>query len=207
MLDQALKDQIKTYLDRITRPVLLAGALDDSDASQGIRELLAEIASLSDKISVTERRGEGGRVPSFAVRSPGQHIELAFAGLPMGHQFASLVLALLQAGGHAPREAPELLERARRLEGAFSFETYFAQDCQSCPETVQALNLLAILNPNVKHVSIDGALVPDEVRQREIQMVPKIYLNGEFFDNGRMGLQELLDKLSATVGGVQAPTA
>ncbi|MGD9946176.1 MAG: thioredoxin family protein [Burkholderiaceae bacterium] len=195
MLAPALKDQLRTYLERLTRPVLLVAALDDSDAARSMRELLEEIASLSSLIRIIEQRDGSDRVPSFSIRSPGQDIELAFAGLPMGPHFTSLILALLQVGGHAPREEPELLEQAKGLKGPLSFETYFVQDCQSCPQTVQALNLLAVLNPQVKHIAIDGALFPDEVEQRQVLLVPKIYVNGEFFDSGRMGLRELLEKL------------
>lgn len=195
MLDTGVKDQLRVHLARIVRPVVVVATLDESNTARSMRALLTEIASLSERIRIEERHVQGDRVPSFSIGSPGEPIDLAFAGVPMGPQFSSLVLALLQVGGVPPREDQPVLERASRLEGAFGFETYFAQDCQSCPETVQALNLLAILNPGVRHVVIDGALFPDEVEQRQVLMVPKIYLNGEFFASGRMVLGELLDML------------
>src|SRR5208282_4880090 len=133
--------------------------------------------------------------PSFALRRPGQAPHVRFAGLPMGHEFTSLVLALLQAGGHPSKAAPEVLEQIRGLDGEFNFETFVSLSCQSCPDVVQALNLMAVVNPKVRHTMIDGAVFQDEVERRQVMAVPAVYLNGQPFGQGRMELAEILAKL------------
>ena len=122
----------------------------------------------------------------------------------MGHEFTSLVLALLQVGGHPSKASAEVIEQIQALEGEFNFETYFSLSCQNCPDVVQALNLMAVLNPNVRHVAIDGALFQDEVESRKIMAVPSIYLNGEVFGQGRMGLEEIIGKIDTNAGARQA---
>ena len=195
MLDNDLKAQLKGYLERLQRPVVITASVDDGDKSREMLELLEDIRNQSDRITVEVRRDDAERKPSFALSTPGQDISLRFAGLPMGHEFTSLVLALLQVGGHPSKAAPELLEQARALEGDYRFETYYSLSCQNCPDVVQALNLLAVLNPNVSHVAIDGALFQDEVEARQVMSVPSIFLNGELFDQGRMGLEQILARL------------
>jgi alkyl hydroperoxide reductase subunit F len=135
------------------------------------------------------------RTPSFEIRRSGSDIAVGFAGLPMGHEFTSLVLALLQVGGHPSREDAEVIEQAKALPGEFVLETYFSLSCHNCPDVVQALNLLAVLNPGVKHVAIDGALFQAEVEERQVMAVPSVYLNGKPFASGRMSLAEILAKL------------
>jgi alkyl hydroperoxide reductase subunit F len=139
--------------------------------------------------------GDDARKPSFSLNRIGGNISLRFAGIPMGHEFTSLVLALLQVGGHPSKTAPEVIEQIKALDGNYRFETYFSLSCQNCPDVVQALNLMAVLNPNIKHVAIDGALFQDEVEARQIMSVPSIYLNGELFTQGRMSEEEILAKL------------
>ena len=195
MLDANLKTQLQAYLERLTRPVHLVASLDDGAGSQEMLELLQDIEGLSPKVSLEVVRDDDQRKPSFAVTSPGQHISLRFAGLPMGHEFTSLVLALLQVGGHPSKAAAEVIEQVKALEGEFTFETYFSLSCQNCPDVVQALNLMAVLNPNIRHVAIDGALFQEEVEARQVMSVPTIYLNGEVFAAGRMGLEEIVAKL------------
>uniref|UniRef100_UPI0015E7E501 alkyl hydroperoxide reductase subunit F n=1 Tax=Pseudomonas sp. Q2-TVG4-2 TaxID=1685699 RepID=UPI0015E7E501 len=152
------------------------------------------ITSLSDKITL-RTDGDDARRPSFALNRIGDNISLRFAGIPMGHEFTSLVLALLQVGGHPSKTAPEVIEQIQNLDGEYNFETYFSLSCQNCPDVVQALNLMAVLNPNIRHVAIDGALFQEEVSVRQIMSVPSIYLNGELFGQGRMGEEEILAKL------------
>ncbi|TGV33791.1 alkyl hydroperoxide reductase subunit F, partial [Mesorhizobium sp. M8A.F.Ca.ET.142.01.1.1] len=172
---------MKTYLERVTRPIQITAHADDGAKSQEMLELLQTLESLSDKISLQVLRDGQGRVPSFDLGTPGQDIHLTFAGLPMGHEFTSLVLALLQVGGHPSKATAELIEQVQNLEGEYAFETYFSLSCQNCPDVVQALNLAAVLNPRIRHVAIDGALFQDEVEKREIMSVPTVYLNGEVF--------------------------
>lgn len=203
MLDANLKAQLKSYLERITRPIEIVASLDDGAKSQEMLVLLNDIVSSSDKITL-DTSGSDARTPSFALNSPGQDIKLRFAGLPMGHEFTSLVLALLQVGGYPSKATEDTLEQARSLTGEFKFETYFSLTCQNCPDVVQALNLLAVLNPNVQHVAIEGSLFQQEVTDRQIMSVPSIYLNGELFGQGRMNLEEILAKIDTSAGDRQA---
>ncbi|MBE7372961.1 alkyl hydroperoxide reductase subunit F [Pseudomonas lopnurensis] len=194
MLDTNLKTQLKAYLEKVTQPFEIVASLDDGEKSQEMLSLLQDIASLSDKITL-KTDGDDARKPSFALNRIGGNISLRFAGIPMGHEFTSLVLALLQVGGHPSKTAPEVIEQIKALDGEYHFETYFSLSCQNCPDVVQALNLMAVLNPNVHHVAIDGALFQDEVERRQIMSVPSIYLNGELFTQGRMSEEEILAKL------------
>ncbi|MGE7958844.1 alkyl hydroperoxide reductase subunit F [Pseudomonas sp. NPDC089530] len=194
MLDANLKAQLKSYLERVTQPIEIVASLDDGAKSQEMLALLKDVASLSSLITLLDN-GNDERKPSFSINRPGSDISLRFAGIPMGHEFTSLVLALLQVGGHPSKASVEVIEQIRALKGEFNFETYFSLSCQNCPDVVQALNLMAVLNPNIRHVAIDGALFQDEVNDRKIMAVPSIYLNGVNFGQGRMGLEEILGKL------------
>ncbi|EXF42511.1 alkyl hydroperoxide reductase subunit F [Pseudomonas sp. BAY1663] len=178
MLDTTLKTQLKAYLEKVTQPFEIVASLDDGEKSQELLGLLQDIAGLSDKITL-RTDGDDARKPSFALNRIGGDISLRFAGIPMGHEFTSLVLALLQVGGHPSKTAADVIEQIKALDGDYRFETYFSLSCQNCPDVVQALNLMAVLNPNIKHVAIDGALFQDEVEARQIMSVPSIYLNGE----------------------------
>jgi len=203
MLDSNLKTQLKAYLEKVTQPFEIVASLDDSAKSEEMLALLNDINGLSDKISLNTA-GNDARRPSFALVRHDREIDLRFAGLPMGHEFTSLVLALLQVGGHPSKLAPELIEQIQALEGEYRFETYFSLSCQNCPDVVQALNLMAVLNPNIHHVAIDGALFQDEVEARQIMSVPSLYLNGEPFGQGRMGVEEILAKLDTGAGARDA---
>ena len=194
MLDTNLKTQLKSYLERLVMPIELVASLDDGDKSRELAGLLDEIAGLSDKITVL-RRDDDARRPSFAINRVGSDVSVRFAGIPLGHEFTSLVLALLQVGGHPPKASPELLEQVRALDGDFVFETYFSLSCQNCPDVVQALNLMSVVNPRIRHVAIDGALFQDEVESREVMAVPSVFLNGKPFGQGRMDLAQVLAKL------------
>jgi alkyl hydroperoxide reductase subunit F len=194
MLDANLKAQLKAYLERLQRPIELVATLDDSDKAQEMRSLLDDIALLSDKVGV-RNDGVDTRKPSFAVARPGEPARIGFAGLPMGHEFTSLVLALLQTGGHPPKVEAEVIEQIRAIPGDFHFETFISLSCHNCPDVVQALNLMAVLNPGISHTMIDGALFQDEVNDRKIMAVPTVFLNGEPFGQGRMTLEEIIAKI------------
>ncbi|NMM26667.1 MAG: alkyl hydroperoxide reductase subunit F [Glaciimonas sp.] len=195
MLDTNLKTQLQTYLEKVTQPIELVASLDTSEPSREMQSLLQEITSLSDKISLIERFDDAERKPSFSINRAGANIGIRFAAIPMGHEFTSLVLALLQAGGHPPKVEADVIQQITALDGDYQFETYVSLTCQNCPEVVQSLNLMAVLNPRVRSVVIDGALFQDEVEKREIMAVPTIYLNGKVFDQGRLGVEEILAKL------------
>ena len=194
VLDANATAQLKAYLGNLRRPVELVATLDDSPKSAEMRALVEEVAAQSDKVSA-RFDGTDERAPSFAIRADEGRAQAVFAGLPMGHEFTSLVLALLHVGGHPPKEDADLLEQVRGLEGPLHFETFFSLTCQNCPDVVQALNIMAALNPNVSHVAIDGALFKDEVERRQIMAVPTVFLNGQPFGSGRMDLAQIAAKL------------
>jgi NADH-dependent peroxiredoxin subunit F len=195
MLDANLKAQLGAYLQRISNPVEIAASLDGTQASSEMRELLKDIAEASPLIRVTETQGGPQRTPSFAVNRPGEDTGVRFAGLPMGHEFTSLVLALLQVGGYPPKVEESVLQQVRNLQGDFEFEIYVSLTCHNCPDVVQALNLMAIQNPRIRTTMVDGALFQDEVKAREIMAVPTVFLNGTHFGQGRMSLEEIVAKL------------
>ncbi len=197
MLDQQMAEQLRGYLQKLQRPVIITANLDDSERSARLRDPLEQIESLSDRVSLIQTRDAAERAPSFSLGSPGQDIGLRFAGIPLGHEFSSLVLALLQVGGHPPKLDEDTLAQARALSGPMRFETYYSQSCQNCPDVVQALNLLAVLNPAIEHVAIDGAAFEDEVTERQVMTVPCVYLNGEPWGSGRMGVEEILARLDS----------
>ena len=204
MLDTAIKNQLQAYLGKVNHDVEITASLDNSEKSQEMRAMLQDIVSLSPRLSYVERNDDDERKPSFALNRKGSQMGVRFAGIPMGHEFTSLVLALLQVGGHPPKASDDVLEQIRQLDGSFHFETYISLSCQNCPEVVQALNLMSVINPNITHVMIDGALFQDEVNARQIMAVPTIMLNGEKFGQGRMELEEILAKLDTGAAAREA---
>jgi alkyl hydroperoxide reductase subunit F len=207
MLDADLKDQLKAYLGHLRQPITLVAALDDGPKSREMLDLLEDVVAASDKVSLSRR--DDARTPSFAIEretpnQAGGDASVRFAGLPLGHEFTSLVLALLHVGGHPPKFDAEVLDQVRALEGEYRFETYFSQSCQNCPDVVQALNTMAALNPNITHVAIDGALFQQEVEQRQVMAVPTVLLNGQPFGQGRMSLEQILAKLDTGAAAREA---
>ena len=204
MLDANMQGQLKQYLANLREPIELVASLDGSEKSAQTRELLNEIADLHDMVSA-RFDGSNARVPSFdIVRASDPARAVTFAGLPMGHEFTSLVLALLWAGGHPPKVDADLIEQARALEGTFEFEMFFSLTCHNCPDVVQALTLLALENPGVSATLIEGGTHKDEVERRDIMAVPATFLNGESFYNGKMELSEIIAKLDT---GAEAKAA
>ncbi|GBR43703.1 alkyl hydroperoxide reductase subunit F [Neokomagataea thailandica] len=194
MLQDDLKTQMRAYMDYLRENVVLEATLGTDARSNEIRDVLAEVASLSDKVSFSDQ-GTDARSPSFVIRRAGSREQVAFGGLPMGHEFTSFVLALLQVGGHPPKIDADQIEQIRALDGDFQFETYFSQSCQNCPDVVQALNAMSVLNPKIKHIAIDGTDFQAEVEERGIRTVPQVYLNGVPFSSGRMDVAQILAKL------------
>jgi len=195
MLDATLKSQLQGYLQNVTQPVELVASLGDGPKAAEMGELLEDIVSVSGGKVTLRTDGDDARKPSFEIRRAGTDVAVTFAGLPMGHEFTSLVLALLHVGGHPPKVDAEAIEQVKALEGDFVFETYFSLSCQNCPDVVQALNTMAALNPRIRHTAIDGALFQEEVAARQIMAVPTILLNGVEFGQGRMTLEQVLAKL------------
>jgi alkyl hydroperoxide reductase subunit F len=196
MLDATLKAQLQGYLERLVDPIELLLATDASAPSQELRELVNEIAALNPKISVRDDTA-ATRAPAFAIARAGVDAEprVRFAGIPLGHEFTSLVLGLLQVSGYPPKVEAEVIEQIRALPGGLHFETYVSLSCHNCPDVVQALNLMAAVNPGITHTMIDGALFQDEVNAKQIMAVPTIFLNGAHFGQGRMTLEEILAKV------------
>jgi len=195
MLDDTLKSQLGAYLERVTLPIEIVASLGEDDNSAQMRDLLQTIQSLrADKISVAYD-GTDARKPSFSLKRGGTDTSLRFAGLPLGHEFTSLVLALLWTGGHPPKVEQDVIDQIKGLDGDFNFEVYMSLTCHNCPDVVQALSLMAILNPKVKTTVIEGGAFQDEINAREIMAVPSVYLNGALFGNGRMLVEEIVAKL------------
>jgi alkyl hydroperoxide reductase subunit F len=196
MLDDSLKAQLSAYLEKLRHPIELVASLDDSAKSTEVRELIRTIASLSPQVSVRED-GDSARRPSFTIGRAGESARIRFAGVPLGHEFTSLVLALLQVGGHPPRVEESVLAQARALKGPFHFEVWMSLSCHNCPDVVQAVNLLAVQNPAVETTIIDGGVFPEEVESKGIMAVPMVFLNGEHFGQGRMSVEEIMAKLDS----------
>ncbi|MCO5977411.1 alkyl hydroperoxide reductase subunit F [Ideonella oryzae] len=195
MLDDSIKTQLQAYFERITQPIELIASLDDRPASAEMRELLGEIAAIAPAKITARFDGQDARRPSFQITRAGADMGMRFAAIPMGHEFTSLLLALLWAGGHPPKVEADVIEQIQAIEGDFVFETYMSLTCHNCPDVVQALNLMAMLNPRIRHVAIDGGLFQQEIEERQIMGVPAVYLNGQMFSSGRMELPEILAKI------------
>lgn len=202
MLDANLKNQLQTYLQNLKRPVELVVSADESRKSQELKSLAQDIVSLSSLVSLKEVQGE--RIPAMTVINPEINTQISFAGLPMGHEFTSLVLALLHTGGHPIKLSDDIIEQIRNLPGKYAFETYVSLTCQNCPDVVQALNMMAAINPNITNVMIDGALFQEEVTSKNIMAVPSVYLNGEVFAAGRISIGEILNKLDTNAASRKA---
>ena len=198
MLDANTQAQLTTYMQRATQAIEIVASLDDSPASVQMQAFLKDVASSSPLIKVTESRDDVHRKPSFSINRPAENHGPRFAGMPMGHEFTSLILALLQIGGYPPKVEEAVLEQIRGLEGDFHFEVYVSLSCHTCPDVVQALNLMAVQNPRITSTMIDGSLFQDEIKTRQIMAVPTVFLNGTEFSQGRMSLEEILAKLDSS---------
>ncbi|RIV90465.1 alkyl hydroperoxide reductase subunit F [Aurantiacibacter xanthus] len=200
MLDATMTQQLGTYLANLREPIELVASLGDDPKSAQTRELLEEIAALHDMVSASFD-GDDARKPSFIIRRASDASKwVRFAGLPMGHEFTSLVLALLWAGGHPPKVEAEVLEQIAALEGEYEFEMYFSLSCHNCPDVVQALTLMALNNPKITATLIEGGAFQAEVEERGVMAVPATFLNGEMFASGKMSVEEILAKLDSNAG-------
>ena len=195
LLDNQIKEQLKQYLTMLESDLVLKVSAGEDKVSQDMIELVTEIQNMSPRISVEHVHLE--RTPSFSVNKVGEESGVVFAGLPLGHEFTSLVLALLQVSGRAPKVDQSIIDQIKDISGEYRFETYVSLTCHNCPDVVQALNILSVLNPNISHTMIDGASFKEEVESKDILAVPAVYLNGESFGNGRMTIEEILAKLGA----------
>ena len=197
-LDITIKNQLQDYMTRLVNPIKLLANLDETASSQEMLEMLEEVASLSEKITLNKETDVSKRIPSFEVNREIDVTGITFAGIPSGHEFTSFVLALLQAGGHPLKIDAEKIEQIKNIQGNFHFETYISLSCHNCPDVVQALNAMSIINSNISHVMIDGALFQKEVEDKQIMAVPTIFLNDKPFGQGRMELDEIVNKIDSS---------
>ena len=197
-LDITIKNQLQDYMARLVNPIKLLANLDETASSQEMLEMLEEVASLSEKITLNKETDVSKRIPSFEVNRETDLTGITFAGIPSGHEFTSFVLALLQAGGHPLKIDAEKIEQIKNIQGKFHFETYISLSCHNCPDVVQALNAMSIINSNISHVMIDGALFQKEVEDKQIMAVPTIFLNDKPFGQGRMELDEIVNKIDSS---------
>ncbi|URM32726.1 alkyl hydroperoxide reductase subunit F [Cytobacillus firmus] len=193
LLDADIKAQLAQYLQMMEGDLLLKVSAGSDKVSSDMLALVDELANMSSHIKV--ERTELQRTPSFSVNRPGEDTGITFAGIPLGHEFTSLVLALLQVSGRAPKVDQKVIDQVKKIEGEYRFETYVSLSCHNCPDVVQALNVMSVLNPNISHTMIDGAAYKEEVDAKEIMAVPTVLLNGESFGSGRMSLEEILAKM------------
>ncbi|WP_145462074.1 alkyl hydroperoxide reductase subunit F [Staphylococcus haemolyticus] len=194
MLNADLKQQLQQLLGLMEGDVEFRTSIGSDDKSKELKELLDEIAEMSEHITIVEK--ELKRTPSFSVSKPDEEAGVTFAGIPLGHEFNSLVLAILQVSGRAPKEKQSIIDQIKGLEGKYNFETYVSLTCQKCPDVVQALNLMSVVNPNITHTMIDGSVFREE--SEDIMAVPAVFLDGEEFGNGRMTISDILTKLGST---------
>lgn len=193
ILDGDIKNQLDEYLKLMEGEVLIKLSVGSDSVSKEMTQLVEELAAMSPKIKVEEAKLE--RTPSFSINSIEGNRDVTFAGIPLGHEFTSLVLAILQVSGREPKVDENVKNRVKKIDDTYNFETYISLSCHNCPEVVQALNTMSVLNPNISHTMIDGAAFKDEVESKDIMAVPTIYLNGESFGSGRMDIEEILGKL------------
>ncbi len=194
MLDTAMKTQLQAYLQNLRAPIRLIASLDNSSGAAEMRELLQEIAELSEKVHFDDS-GTDARRPSFVIAKEGETRGVRFAAIPMGHEFTSLVLALLWTGGHPPKVDAEVLEQIKALDDDYKFEVYMSLSCHNCPDVVQAATLMSIYNPKIQTTVVDGGLFQDEVNERQVMAVPMVFMNDALFASGRMTLEEIVGKL------------
>jgi alkyl hydroperoxide reductase subunit F len=197
-LDITIRNQLQDYMARLVSPIKLLANVDKSASSQEMLGMLEEVTSLSEKITLNKETDVSKRIPSFEVNREIDATGITFAGIPSGHEFTSFVLALLQAGGHPLKLDAEKIEQIKNIQGKFHFETYISLSCHNCPDVVQALNAMSIINSNISHTMIDGALFQKEVEDKQIMAVPTIFLNGEPFGQGRMELDEIVNKIDSS---------
>ncbi|MGN7177072.1 alkyl hydroperoxide reductase subunit F [Paenibacillus sp. FSL R5-0490] len=195
LLDADIKAQLAQYLQMMEGDILLKVSAGSDKVSSDMLALADELSNMSSHIKV--ERTELQRTPSFSVNRPGEDTGITFAGIPLGHEFTSLVLALLQVSGRAPKVDQKVIDQVKKIEGEYRFETYVSLSCHNCPDVVQALNVMSVLNPNISHTMIDGAAYKEEVDAKEIMAVPTVLLNGESFGSGRMSLEEILAKMGS----------
>ncbi len=197
LLDADIKAQLAQYLQLLENDIVLTVSAGDDNVSRDMLALIDELTAMSPKIKVEKAKLE--RTPSFSVNRVGENTGITFAGVPLGHEFTSLVLALLQVSGRPPKVSQDVVDRIQQIRGKHHFETYVSLTCHNCPDVVQALNIMSVLNPDISHTMIDGAAFKEEAEQKGIMAVPTVFLNGKLFASGRMSLEDILAKLGSAL--------
>lgn len=192
-LDKNIVEQLTNYLNMMEGDVVFKVSAGSDATSIEMVQILKQIATISSRITIEEAKLE--RTPSFSVNRPNEDTGITFAGIPLGHEFTSLILAILQVSGRNPKISDEQIAQIKAIPGSFKFETFISLSCHNCPDVVQNLNLLSVLNPNISHTMVDGAAFQKEVEEKKIMAVPSVFLNGELFGNGRMSIEEILAKI------------
>ncbi|MFT8396243.1 alkyl hydroperoxide reductase subunit F [Propionibacterium sp.] len=200
VLEPSLIEQLNSLMGRLTRPVEFVVSLDEREQSSKMAGLLDEVAALSDKISVRRDDSAHSRKPAFSVTSPGTDISITFAALPLGHEFTSFVLALLQVGGNPVKLDERVADAAKNFDRPLHFVTYISLSCQNCPTVVQTLNAMAVLNPQISTEVVDGSLFREEVEAKKVLATPTVYLNDELFGQGRMEPTKIVGLIDETAG-------
>ncbi len=195
-LDADIKVQLGQYLELLESDLIFKADLATNEHSQKVREFLEEIVTMSPRLSLLET-DLGQRKPTFEIIRPDGTSGVSFAGLPLGHEFTSFVLALLQVSGRSPKIDAEMVERIQSINQELHFETYVSLTCHNCPDVVQALNIMSVLNPKISHTMIEGGMFKEEVEAKKIMAVPTVFLNGEEFVSGRMTIEQLVDKVAS----------
>ncbi len=189
-LDTQIKAQLEQYLALMEGNIVIKVCAGTDSVSKEMLDLVNEIAAMSPKISA--ETAQLVRTPSFQIGD-----RVTFAGVPMGHEFTSLIMALLQVSGRKPKVDDKVIDQIKNIRGEYNFTTYISLSCHNCPDVVQALNIMSVLNPGIKHTMVDGAAFQNEVTAKNIMAVPFVELNGEAFGSGRMTLEEILAKMGS----------
>ena len=195
MLDQNLLDAVKSYSERMTRPITFVLGAGEHEQRAELLDFLTKIAGTSDKIVLAQTVDASLSPMSFKIVTQGQDTGIVFSGIPGGHEFTSLILAILQAGGSEIKLDSSIQAMIKHIQQPLKFETFVSLSCHNCPEVVQALNQFALLNDNISHEMIDGGVFQDLINARNIQVVPAVFLNGKPFANGKIDTAKLLEKL------------
>lgn len=194
MLDEATKSQVKEYFNRLKNEVKILVYDGDHTNRKDMIEFLSDVQGLNENLKI-EYSKEVSTGVDFDILSMGKPTGIKFSGIPMGHEFTSFILAVLQAGGNPIKLDESMLRAVSKIKGELNFETFISLDCHNCPEVVQTLNSFALVNPNIKNNMIDGSLYQDLVKERNIQGVPAVYLNGKRFLSGKAESSVIFDKL------------
>jgi alkyl hydroperoxide reductase subunit F len=195
MLSKDILNAVKTYTKNMTNKVSLVLQTGEHEKRQELKEFLTQLCSVSENLIFIERDDHLRSPITFYLEIEGKNNGIHFSGIPSGHEFNSLILALLQSSGTALKLDSTLTKMVQKITEKLHFEVFISLNCHNCPDVVQSLNQFAILNENISSEMIDGGLFKTLIDERNIQGVPSVYLNGKLFANGKIDTAQLVDKL------------